>query len=299
MFARCITVMSGCARLNGHTFCEGIGQLELPTYLRRVIYPVIRLMSRAIFRSRYQVNSRGATCLGQLIDMYHYHQATSKHDKVYASLRFSSDDPSTPSLKSNYNLPWNVVYKQTISYIFPENCLVKTWPNRDAAVIKGKGWVLARIESVNEVTHEYGHQSIQILHTHNAQSRHYHSKWGNEWKLPASAASIQEGDLICLLEGASYPSVVRLCRDYFIIVTTTALPQENNKGEGLNSGPAQRNDSGEFSSYNILLLWEISTNGASSFARPLDPTELNIRVPEYQETPQEAERRLADMAVIM
>ncbi|PLB36125.1 HET domain-containing protein [Aspergillus candidus] len=267
--ARCITVMCGSVPINGHTFCEGIGQLELPTHIQRVTYPVARLMKGAIFRSIYDVNSCGDICL-----------ATSKHDKVYALLGLSSDDPNTPSLKPNYNLPWIEVYRQTASYIFPGNCSVETWPDRDAAIIQGKGWVLARIDSVHEVINEHGHQFIQILYTDNTQSRHYQSIWGNEWTLPASAASIQEGDLICLLEGASCPNIIRLCRDYFILL------QKLTWGGG-------------FPSYDILLLWEISPNGAGSLDDPQNSIELNIRVPELQETPQEVERRLADLAVIM
>lgn len=236
--------MCGSVPINGHTFCEGIGQLELPTHIQRVTYPVARLMKGAIFRSIYDVNSCGDICLGQLIDMYHSHQATSKHDKVYALLGLSSDDPNTPSLKPNYNLPWIEVYRQTASYIFPGNCSVETWPDRDAAIIQGKGWVLARIDSVHEVINEHGHQFIQILYTDNTQSRHYQSIWGNEWTLPASAASIQEGDLICLLEGASCPNIIRLCRDYFILVTTTALPQQNNKSKDLNPRSAPKIDLG-------------------------------------------------------
>lgn len=96
-------------------------------------------MSGAIFLPKYDVELRGTLSIGQLIGMYHSHQATNKHDKVYALLGLSADDPSTPALKANYNLPWNEVYKQTIIYIFSETCSVETWPSRGAAIIRGKG----------------------------------------------------------------------------------------------------------------------------------------------------------------
>ncbi|KAL5365089.1 HET-domain-containing protein [Aspergillus floccosus] len=296
--ARCITVICGSVQINGHAFCEGIGQLKLPTHLQRLIYPVIRLMTGAIFRSIYEVDSRGAHRLSQLIDMYHSHQATNKHDKIYALLGLSSDDPSTRGLKPNYNLPWSEVFKQICAYIFPGSSSVETWPNRQAAIIRVKGTILGQINSAHEVTEEYHHQLIQIIYTDSAQSWHYQSIWGKEWILPTSAASIQEGDLICLLEGASYPSIIRLCRDHFMMIITTAVPQQT-ESKNLDLGAAHENGTGKLPIYNILLSWEISVDSSRSLDSPQELIELTIRVPEFQESPEEDERRSADMGRIM
>lgn len=84
---------------------------------------------------------------------------------------------------------------------------METWPGRGATIIRGKGWILGRIDSVKEDTAEYDQQCIKVLYTDNVQSRNYQSIWGSEWTLQPSAVSIQEGDLICLLQGASYPII--------------------------------------------------------------------------------------------
>lgn len=81
--------MSGSVQINGHTFCEGLSRLEPPPPLLRLIRPVIRLMSGAIFLPEYDAELHGTLSIGQLVDMYHSHQATNKHDKVYALLGLS------------------------------------------------------------------------------------------------------------------------------------------------------------------------------------------------------------------
>ncbi|KAF7945879.1 uncharacterized protein EAE97_004917 [Botrytis byssoidea] len=45
-----------------------------------------------------------------------------------------------------------------------------------------------------------------------------------EWTLQASAKPIQEHDIICLLDGASKPSIIRLCKDHFAVVVIAATP---------------------------------------------------------------------------
>lgn len=51
--------------------------------------------------------------------------------------------------------------------------------------------------------------------------------WASRWTLQASVTPIQEGDLICLLRGASKPTIIRLCTDYFTVIAITATPTED------------------------------------------------------------------------
>jgi hypothetical protein len=52
------------------------------------------------------------------------------------------------------------------------------------------------------------------------------------WTLRPSAKSIQNGDIICLLQGASKPTIIRLCKNHFAIILIAATPLENIRIEG-------------------------------------------------------------------
>ncbi|RDH27108.1 heterokaryon incompatibility protein-domain-containing protein [Aspergillus welwitschiae] len=279
--ARCISIMCGSVQINGHVFCEGLSRLDLTSPLLRLVHPVIHLIRGAIFRPKYELDSRGTFSIGELIDMYHSHQATNQHDKIYALLGLSVDDPSTGALKPNYDLPWNEVFKQTITYILSRKCSVDTWSGRETAVIKGEGWILGQIESIQGGIADYGQQRINILFTNTAQSLSFKKIWGTEWILQASATAIQEGDIVCLLQGASKPSIIRLCRDCFIIVKAIVIPQQSCEKGSWDKKFHHETHYEESPTYVILLTWEI----------PL--------VPEYREEPREHKRRLHDMALIM
>ena len=51
-----------------------------------------------------------------------------------------------------------------------------------------------------------------------------------EWTLQASAESIRESDIICLLQGASKPTVIRLCKDHSAIIVIAGMPETLNLG---------------------------------------------------------------------
>lgn len=106
--------MCGPTEVDGYAFCLGIDSLkvfyeahaELQSLTRSVSY----LIRGAIFRPNYVMSRTGgipqAICtLGELIDMYHNHEATLRHDKVYTLLGMSgmsSDDLSKANLLPNY-----------------------------------------------------------------------------------------------------------------------------------------------------------------------------------------------------
>ncbi|EIT77619.1 hypothetical protein AO1008_09606 [Aspergillus oryzae 100-8] len=84
--------------------------------------------------------------------MYRSHDATVRHDKVYALLGLCADDPKA---------------SKGTTYILGGKCSVQTWPDTDIAVIKGKGWILGYIAQVRSRTSEddqaYVSSSIDIL----------------------------------------------------------------------------------------------------------------------------------------
>ena len=83
------------------------------------------LIRGAIFRPNYVVSRTGgvpqAICtLGELIDMYHNHDATLLHDKVYALLGMSgisSDGLSKANLLPNYGVKWEELLQRLIKFL--------------------------------------------------------------------------------------------------------------------------------------------------------------------------------------
>ncbi|KAF5856134.1 hypothetical protein ETB97_007838 [Aspergillus alliaceus] len=168
--------------------------------------------------------------LGELMDMYHTREATRKHDKVYALLGMSSDDPNTADLLPDYGLPWDALFQRVITWILTENHAVETWPHREIAVIKAQGYILGRVNSVKDDTSRYDKQCVQISFNTTPRSLSYENEWGTQWLLQASAKPIQEGDILCLLQGALKPSIVTLYKDYFSIKMISVTPHQKRGG---------------------------------------------------------------------
>jgi hypothetical protein len=77
--------------------------------------------------------------LGELIDMYHNREATRRHDKIYALLGMSSEDPSAAGLSPNYQVSWKELLQRLVRFLLYKGVSVETWNEREIAVIKSKG----------------------------------------------------------------------------------------------------------------------------------------------------------------
>ncbi len=49
--------------------------------------------------------------------MYHTHEATKRHDKIFALLNMSSDDPTSAGIKPEYSLKWGSLMKNLVSFL--------------------------------------------------------------------------------------------------------------------------------------------------------------------------------------
>ena len=146
--------------------------------------------------------------------MFHTRQASDPLDKVYALLGMSSDDPSKAGLQPNYTISWEELFQQLIKFILGKDVSMETFSQR--AVIKSKGCILGQVSSVRRDDR----QNVIIT------SRNAAWDLGGEieWTLQASAKSIQERDIICLLYRASKPTIIRLCKDHFAVIVIAASP---------------------------------------------------------------------------
>src|SRR5258708_39417842 len=104
--------MCGSTEIDGYAFYLGLQSLERSWQgFQNPIRPVTYLIRGSIFRPKYATSSSGTVTLGirslaELIDMYHTYKATELHDKVFALLGRSSDDPKPAGLLLDYKIPW-------------------------------------------------------------------------------------------------------------------------------------------------------------------------------------------------
>ncbi|KAB8263574.1 heterokaryon incompatibility protein-domain-containing protein [Aspergillus pseudonomiae] len=270
--ARCISIMCGHAEMNGYTFCEGFRRLEVSSNIMSHVHPVIHIMRDAIFRPKYRPAWRGALSMGELIDLYRNHNATMQHDKVYALLGLCADDPKVPALKPNYSLPWDDFLKQVTTYILGGECSVQTWPDRDIAVVKGKGWILGYINRVEARAPRDDRANFKVEFDHTASSVSHPFYGTSQWILRDPRKLIQKGDVVFLLP------------DHFEVVMTAITPENIDKAS-FDLQLQEWHSIGGFL-HDILLTWRISRAGSDDY----------IGLQKFQECPYQAKIRLHNMA---
>ncbi|KIN06874.1 hypothetical protein OIDMADRAFT_21814 [Oidiodendron maius Zn] len=230
--ARHVVIMCGSTEIDGYAFCLGVKSLKLlytasPEIELQALPSVIYLIERAGLRSKHTANfqeifSIEKLPLAELVDMFHTRQATDPRDKVYALLSMSLDDPSRATLQPDYTISWEKLFKQLVNYILGEVKLVDNPSQR--VRIESKGCILGQVSLVRRDDR----QNVNIKFTSKNATWCYGDEI--EWTLRASANSILESDIICLLQGASKPTIIRLYKDYFAIVVIAVTPLSEGRG---------------------------------------------------------------------
>ncbi|KAL9473464.1 hypothetical protein ACSS6W_007844 [Trichoderma asperelloides] len=296
--AQHIVVMCGSMRIDGYAFCLGLPSLlsytDIPDHIRSVTY----LMRGSIFRPKYSLNTSGdisldIRSLGELIDMYHAHEATERHDKIFALLGMSSDNPATAGLIPNYKITWDELMAQAVRFVLGEKVVVKTWVHLQAAVISAKGYVIGIVTSVRSTEGTY-HNDRQIVNIKTKDNIDY------SWTVQATAKPIQAGDICCHLFGAAKPMIIRSCADYFSVIMSGFVPSQY---DGVQSARFdQLEQPGSPSVHDFLLVWDWDT----SYEKMSDgkyETWLSSRAPEHiyeeSECQSDKQNRLWNAVMIM
>lgn len=249
-------VRCGPAEIDGYAFFLGLSALELPYErypgLRPLVLSVAYLAKGAAFRSRCTTSQAGRFSLnichlGQLVDMYHNHQASDHRDRIYALLGMSSDDPGTSGLLADYEISWAKLFKQLVHSILG-NVPVDTSDRKALAVIRSKGRLLGVVFAVEADTDRNGKQLLRVTWNSLFSA-------GSHWRLETSAESVERGDIVCLLEGASLPTIIRIHKDYwYIIVVAAAWPEHLQVTISTNFSELPRLPSAF--PYDFLLVWD-------------------------------------------
>ncbi|CAD6442099.1 793e49d4-ccd2-4d74-b9fa-d4cb86995273 [Sclerotinia trifoliorum] len=125
--ARSIHILCSSEEIDGYTFCLGISELKFffedSPHLQSLIRATIYMIRGSIFRPKHTLSPLRDLPLCELIDMYHGHKATIRHDKLYALLGMCSDNLSSTGLLPDYTISWKTLFKGLSSLSF-----VKRYP---------------------------------------------------------------------------------------------------------------------------------------------------------------------------
>ncbi|KAF7960106.1 hypothetical protein EAE96_001705 [Botrytis aclada] len=225
--------MCGSATIDGYTFSTGFSHLFYNRHsdLLDLTRPVMYLIRRAIFQPKYEIRSPGALSLGALVDMYHTRMATQRHDKVYALLSMISDSPNLAGLSPDYKITWSTLLERLVKFVLFKEVSVKTWNGKEIALIENKGYVIGHVSSVSADNIRYERQCVNIEFNNQPQFVYHDSDYKARWILQASAKSIRQGDLVCLLQGTSKPAIIRAHEDHFSIIIIAVTLQEHTQRE--------------------------------------------------------------------
>jgi hypothetical protein len=233
--AKAVSVLCGDAELTGAIFTIGLQMALTMLNLKRErpqpIAPVLRLMDKSnasfqVLRKLADLDLSSAVPsfdilpLGQLLEMFQNYEATDRRDRVYALLGLSSDNHISPGMRPDYQRSWSSLFKDVVAHVLGPTANVATWDHREKAAITCMGCplgtvLIGRTDDEHEIT-----VSSPIYRTAHGPGTY----WTATWAVPAYAHKIRDGDLLCFLEGARHPSLLRLCKDHYDIVLISLQP---------------------------------------------------------------------------
>lgn len=265
--------MCGDQKMDGYAFCLGIDSMitsyKASSDLQNLVRSVLYLIREALFRPDFSKSITGRSTLdicplSGLVDMYHAHDATDCRDKVFALLGMSSDDLSQGGLSPNYQISWAELMGRLVKHVISDEIVVETWDNYQAAVIKSTGCIIGEIVSVESDSARSDRLVVEVRITGKPEQllKKHHPR--TTWKLQASSATVKIGDVICLLQGASKPTVMRLHKDYctIVLVAITFLEEIQRTIEPVKWPVDWMRSS--FPGRNFLIVWDWRRSSESS-----------------------------------
>ncbi|KAI0509483.1 HET domain protein [Xylaria bambusicola] len=275
--ARQILVMTWSNEIEGYAFYLGLlaVNVALKDYnTQHLVHSLTYLLEDLLFRPKYvspRMNrfSLDMAPLGQLIDLYYTRKATDRRDKVYALLGMSSDIYSPHSLSVNYTISWGHLFRQLVQFVFGQETFVDTWDEEEVALIRTKGYIVGRVTG-HSTGNNIGSSGKTLLSLSTVFSKRLKiSKYLPKnyiWTAPGPMffdysfkplpRPLRQGDIICFLEGASEPTIIRMYKDYCELITVALT----NTGGGNSTIPfdmlRDRIIPEQGSPVDLLLLWD-------------------------------------------
>ncbi|KAL3305603.1 het domain protein [Colletotrichum asianum] len=214
--ARHVLILCRAAEIDGQAFCSGLNQIGGSLFLpdedtRSQIRSTVNLIKGATLRSKLVTStskrfSLQISSLGYLIELHHGLEATDRRDNIYALLGMSTETPT--GLVPDYQISWKDLLPRLVKSLLPESLSVTIIDDDNSRLccrhsnMGGKrrhlGWpATLRVKPTSITLRGSGDM--------NGSSRQHQN-------------AFRRGDIICLLQGASLPTIVRAHHDYCSIV---------------------------------------------------------------------------------
>jgi hypothetical protein len=240
---------------------------DLGACMHRPVSPIIELTQRkSIDQPLYP--------LGQLIDMFHTHEATDQRDKIYALLGMSADQGDSPKIRPDYTRTWSEVFQQTISHVLGPGVMAITWENSSQSIIYGSGYIFGCI------THVADKPKPNWLFVISIHEQDGTSRWTASCKVPSYAKPIETGDILCFIEEAQRPCIIRPHRDHFDVIVASLPPPLNTFDQGQKPTVvewANLVDRSAGNERNLLLVWDWESSDVE-IGQKHEATLTNFRV---------------------
>jgi len=258
--ARSILIQCGGVQVDGYEFSDFL-ELQTTFWKARQILAHSLSQTRPIVKLIRSVSHLRRYPLGTLIDMYHAYQASDPRDRIFALLGMASESYAA-DLEVDYSVTWTELRKRLIRFLLGPLVTAETWQDRgrDAAVIRCTCRVLGTVVSVPGDPAP-GQRKFAPIKKYLADE--LEPMTDDSWDLSASATSVQVGDIICLLEGASQPTIIRPGDDYFSVVMVAApLRYSHRQEEGDTTGRDEM-------VHTVVLVWDWGERDAAAQGGPL------------------------------
>jgi hypothetical protein len=224
--------MYGTHEIAGGIFCRGLQALK-PFYehdpaLQGLVGSIIRLADWHPVHDLKKSTRLNILPLHELINMFQSRRATDPRDKLYALLGMSSDDSDSKTLDANYNKSWSEVFQDLVRMTFGSNVDLSMSTSMGIAFVRVKTYPIGRITYVESNVDASGRQKLKFELRRSIAMRYQDGLfWNAIWIIESTSLPIKQGDLVCLVQGAYNPTLVRLHDDHCsIILAAMKAPSE-------------------------------------------------------------------------
>lgn len=231
--ARQIVVMDNHDEMDGDSFCLGLERLELqnnprisPKNESHWVRSATRLIQGAGLRSRMTPEIKtllGKRSIAGLVNLFQGHEATDRRDKVFALLGLSLGAPI--DLSANYDISWGSLFHQLVKSCFDDDqAYIETWDDQEIAIMKIKVLVLGRFVCIPRYSNDSrtGTYSFCLQPTDRGRSVS-----PIPWNSQTAALPSREGDILCLLSGATTLAIIRPLRHHTYVYCAIISIAEN------------------------------------------------------------------------
>jgi hypothetical protein len=143
----------------------------------------------------------------------------------------------------------------------------------------------------------YDRQHVEVDFNNTPKSLEYKTEYGTRWTLQALAKSIREDDVVCLLQGASKPTILRACKDHFAVIMIAVTPRQWSRyverQEPLASTKSFPHD------FLLVWNWEKFPVNLQDRAGYETSVEINTLVPGYLKTSLNKVARICNVALVL